>query len=365
MKTLNLYLCRNLGGGLLIAVAISTFVMLTAQFAKVFELLSRGVPFQVLLACVAYRIPQALSYTIPLGIFIAAILLFNKMSTENEMTAIRAGGISLWQIAAPAVMIGALLSVLCGYFHIELAPDFKYRSKWLVQEEGVKSPLMLIEEGRFVEMFDGYVIFVGKKTGDRVHDIHLYMLDDADRVHRKVDARSGELILREEVRELEFTLFGTTIETIDPDFPNDVSRIRRIKGERLTIPLAYGDKLDRKSLIRHPNEMRLSQLLARIRIQAERGVDITPLYVELHMRAALALSPFSFVLIAIPLGIRRPRNETNYGLAACFLVPLAYYSLITFFDTFKYNPEAHPELLMWLPNILCHIGGLVAIWVKR
>jgi lipopolysaccharide export system permease protein len=365
MKLINLYLIKNVLAGLGISVLIATFVLLIGQFARIADLLSQGVSLKILLLFVVYRLPQALSFTIPLGVFVTTILVFNRMSADTEIIALSASGIGLHQIMAPLVLLSLILSCACYFLQFNLAPEYNFRSTWLVKSEVAKNPMQLVEDGRFVEIFEGYIIYVGKKEGAEVLDVNLYVLNQEDKVKQKIYAQRGEIQVNDAMKHLELTLYDATIEAADPDDPYDVSKIQRIKGGTLSIRLDYGGNINKKSLTRGVGEMRLSQLFARIQIESERGIDTTVLYVELHLRAALALSPFSFILLGIPLGIRMPRKESTFGLYTCVLVPLVYFILISFFETLYLKPYYKPEFLMWLPNIFCQIAGILALWLKR
>ena len=365
MKTINLYLCKTILISLAVAIGISTFVLLIGQFYKVFELLTRGVPFQTLFLYITYRTPQALGFTIPLGVFIATILVFNQMSVENEISALRAAGVSLQQIIAPLIIFSLFLSGLCYFLQFKLAPEFKYEAKILVREEGVQNPLLLVDAGRFVEIFDGYIIYVGRKDKDSIWDIHLYVLDNSKAVRQKIYAQRGQLDVKKEFGRLDLTLHNTMIETVDPNHPEDVAKNRRIKGETLLFPLDYAGHLSKRRLTRVVSEMTLAQLFARIQIYSERGKNTAQFYLEIHQRAAMALSVFSFMLIGIPLGIRLPRKESHWGLITSFFIPFLYYTAIMFVGSMQNKPEYHPEFLMWVPNIICQIIGLSLLWMKR
>ena len=108
---------------LALAVVVGTFVMLVGQLAKVFDLLSKGVPLPVLLGLVAHRIPQVLGFTLPLSLFFATVIYFNTLSAEHELSALRSAGISLFQIAAPVMLLAVLISGLCTYLQFQVIPE--------------------------------------------------------------------------------------------------------------------------------------------------------------------------------------------------------------------------------------------------
>ena len=365
MKTLNFYLTKSILFSTIIVIAVSTAVVLIGQFASVIELLSRGVSFFTLLKYIAYRMPYALGFSIPLGVFIATLLVFMRMSADNEISALRSAGISLSQIISPIIILGLFFCVICFFLQFNLGPELKYRAKLLAKKEGTENPLLLLDAGRFVEIFDGYIIYVGKKKENSILDVHLYVLNEGNSVQQKIYAARGEIKINKDYGRLDLSLYDTTIETADQNHPSDVSKNRRIKGQTLTFPLDYADSFNRKMLSRRVSEMNIPQLFARIQIYSERGLDTAILNVELHKRAAMALSPFSFILLGIPLGIKKPRKESYFGLFACFIIPLLYYIMLSFFETLRQKAGYHPEFLMWLPNIFCQISGLWILWIKR
>lgn len=80
------------------AIAILTFGMTGAQLMKVFEHLSKGIPVSAVLEFLLYTLPQAFSFTVPWASLVAIMLVFGRMSADNEITAMRACGVSILQI---------------------------------------------------------------------------------------------------------------------------------------------------------------------------------------------------------------------------------------------------------------------------
>jgi len=86
--------------------------------------------------------------------------------------------------------------------------------------------------------------------------------------------------------------------------------------------------------------------------------------IELHKRAAWAISPFTFILIAIPLGLQMARRETAAGLVGCEVAAALYYiPMVIFGETLK--PQYHPEYYMWGLNLGLQTLGIILLWRKR
>ncbi len=360
MKTLNCYVGRQLLGTTLIAIGVLTFVMLSANLFKAFELLARGVPLLVLLQFLLYLMPDILTFTAPLALLCSCVLVFSRLSADNEITAMRASGISLWQIVSPGLLISVVLSVVCMLLHTTISPRCRHRAYLLRRTEGIKNPLVVIEPGRFVEL-PGYVIRVGERSGNALEDVHIFALGSDGKVRQDITARRGTVRVNDAARMLEIELEEATIAAVDLSSENAGKRLRRFATQSFTFPLDYGAEVDRRPLTRKLKYMDLGMLFGRIYIDSAMGLNTTATYVELHTRLSMALSPFAFLLLGIPFGVRTQRSETSVGLLVCLCLALGFYAFIMLADGLKYQAALHPEILVWLPNIIYQIGGLWAL----
>ncbi len=360
MKLLNLYITRNLLLTTVAAVCVLTFVMVSANLIRAFDLLARGVGGGVLLSFILCMLPDALTFTIPLALLCATVLVFSRLSADNEVTAMRASGIGLWQIVSPALLLSIVLSGLCLWLNTTVAPIARYRADLLKRDEGVRNPLVVIEAGRFVEL-PGHVIRVGRRDGARLHDIHIYVLGEDGRVSQDITARRGQVVIDDESRVLELVLEDATIAAVDVDRGSERSVLRRFASQRFSFPLDYGMELDRRPLTRRLKFMDVPMIFGRMSIDSARGIDTTPHAVELNARLAKAMSPFAFLLLGIPFGIRTRRSETSVGLLVSLVLALGFYVFLVLADALKYQPALQPEILVWLPNILYQVGGLWAL----
>ena len=360
MKTLNAYIARSLLLTTLIGIGILTFVMLSANLIKIFELLSRGVATSVLLRFVLYLLPDMLTFTIPLALLCSAVLVFSRLAANNEITAMRASGISLWQTVSPALLMSIVLSGICLWLHAKAGPECRYLASQLKRTEAVKNPMALIEPGRFVEL-PGYVICVGKRQGNNLSDIHVCVLGKDGKLSQDITANRGTVSINQDERILELALEEATIASVDLSGKPEQSDLGRFASKTFSFPLNYGEELDKRPLTRKLKYMDISMIFGRIYIDNARGINTTPHYVELHQRLSLALSPFAFLLIGIPFGVRSRRSETSVGLLLCLILALGFYVFLMLADGLKYQSGLHPEFLVWLPNILYQAGGLWAL----
>ena len=364
MKTLNWYIARDLLINTFLAVGILTFVMVSGNLFKVFELVAKCISPVVFGKFILLIVPEMLRYTIPLSLLTGTVLLFSRLSADNEITAMKASGVSLWQIIAPALALAGVLSGLCFWLATSVGPRCRYAAEQLMKTEAVRNPLALIEPGGFREI-PGYLIRVGVKDGDMLGDIHILAVDrKTGRPTTDITARRGRVRQDEERRVLNLQLEDATFATINLDgtvVEDDGQAVDRVAMSSIDLPIEYGAKLDAKPVTRKLKYMDFQSMLARIYFDTGTGENVTPHYVALHKRMSMALSPISFLLIGIPFAIRNRRSETSIGLLLSLFLGFGFYVFLVLTDTMKDQTAFHPEFLVWLPNVLYQGGGLWAL----
>ena len=146
MKTLNWYVTRGFLLAFAMAIGILTFGMTGANLIKVLDYVSQGIPFTVFCKFTVYILPIILTFTVPWAIMVAVMLVFGRMSADNEITAMRACGVSILQIMSPIMIITVLLTALCLYLQVELGPPLLGKSRDLLGDAAINQPLALFDQ---------------------------------------------------------------------------------------------------------------------------------------------------------------------------------------------------------------------------
>ena len=369
MRVLNKYIVHDFLVTFILTVMIFTFIMCAASVLKAIDLLARGVSGWSILQVFLFNIPFILTFSIPISVLTTILLQFGRMSFDGEVTAMKACGLSMWQIVSPIVLISIGLSFFCFYLHNSLAPKSHFAQRRVLVKVGMEEPVNLLEEGRFVKDFPGLMVYIAKRDGRKVSDIVVYEMR-GDGVVRNIRAKSGELKADKAKQQMLIDLYDVRIDQPDKDHPLDPSRSRFLNAKYYPVKLDISDLLDEGKIAKKTADMTYLELIHAIR-------DVRGVYpnlenedllkqrmktvVELNERLALSLSCFAFAMLGIPLGLISRRRESSIGIGISLLVVFFFYFFIILADSLVKSPQYHPDLIVWIPILLAEIVGLVLL----
>lgn len=365
MRILNAYVARLLVTTVLLAIGVLTFVMAAGHIFRVFDWLSRGGSLGVLGRFLLLSLPDMMRFTLPLSMLVATVLVFSHLAADNEITAMKACGISLWQVIAPGLLLSVGLSALSFWFTTTLAPRCRYAAEQLMWEQAAISPAALLADSdNFIEL-EGLNIRVDRRQGDLLYGIHILVQDKEKRLQQTITARQGRLRADPPRRSFDLVLQDATFGELGAAAPKkgETNMPQRYAARETTFPLSSDGGTGLRKLVRKPRHMDLGMLFARIYLESQAGGNVTPLQYELHMRMAMSLSPIAFLLVGIPCATRGRRSETSVGLLISLLLALGFYAFMVISSSLRSSAHLHPELLMWLPNVVYQVGGLWALAV--
>jgi lipopolysaccharide export system permease protein len=345
-------------------VVLSAVMVLGNVYKKLSQLLGDAeLPLAVAVEFMALVVPFSLIFTIPWAFLTAILLVFGRLSADNEWVAMKMTGSPVLRLCAPVFVLALLLSGLCYWVNVDLAPSAKNRMKRLFYEVAVENPEALFQPGRVLDRIPGLRILTTKREGRLLEGLEIMELE-GNQARRLIRARQATLEPR--VGELDFTL-----------------QLRDAEIESYTLNAAKGIT---KTDYLYAGEMAMNFPLSRMRESAVNvnasmkstpqlwqelgsGLDafsgklldaikLSHARTELNKRYSFSLACLTFALVAIPLGVTAQRRETSLGFALSLVVATLYIGIIIVADTLHDSASAMPHLIMWLPNLLfMGIGG--------
>lgn len=363
MKTLNWYVTRGFLLAFAMAIGILTFGMTGANLVKVLDYVSQGIPFSTFCRFTLYILPIILTFTVPWAVMVAVMLVFGRMSADNEITAMRACGVSIMQIVSPIMIITVFLTALCLYLQVEVGPPLLGRSRELMGEAVVNQPLAMFEPGKPIA-YENTIIYIEDKEGDdTILGVQLYTLANSTTVAQDISAVRGKVSVDKEQQTLIIRLFDCLVTDKKADKTNTIDRFY---SSELEFRFYYGKQTNSRRIQIKPKYMKLSDIMGIIRLTKQWNKDSTPLEVELNQRIAFALSPIAFLLLGLPLAIRTSRRETSVGLFLSVILAGIFFLSIILCESLDSFPKLYPQYLLWLPNIIFQaLGAIMTVRISK
>jgi lipopolysaccharide export system permease protein len=147
VRLLSTYLLRQLAAPFLFALTALTSLMLLSQIAKKFgSLVGKGLPWTVIAEVFALSVPFIVAMTLPMAVLLAVLYAFSHLAADNEITAMRASGISVYQILLPVMVWGVFMSAFNFVFVDQVLPRSNARLRNLLIDIGRKKPTFELQE---------------------------------------------------------------------------------------------------------------------------------------------------------------------------------------------------------------------------
>jgi lipopolysaccharide export system permease protein len=222
VRLLSRYLLRQLVAPFLFGLAALTSLMLLSQIAKKFgALVGKGLPWSVIAEVFALSLPFIVAMTLPMAVLLAVLYAFSHLAADNEITAMRASGISVYQVLAPVLAWGVVMSAFNFAFVDQVLPRTNARLRGLLIDIGRKKPTLELREQVINEVPPSqYFLRAGRidaATG-RLKDITIYDMG-GETSRRIIYADSGRMAYSEGRTDLNLRLFDGSIHQFRPSDP--------------------------------------------------------------------------------------------------------------------------------------------------
>ncbi len=357
MKILDRYIFREMLTAFTIGVVTFTFVLLMNKILRLVELIvNKGVPLGVVFRLFLYILPYSLVVTIPMATLLACLAAYGRMAADNEITALKVTGLSLYRLVAPAAVFALAAYLVTTYITMSLLPFSNRAFKGLVYQLTRLRATVGIQEGIFNTDFEGYTLYVHKMDPETGILLGVFIVDSRDpKEQRVIIAREGRISSDPEGLRVLLNLKSVTTHITPPENPGRYQIATSTEQNfGLQISRALSDPIDRPL---GEQELTMGELRRRAaRLRAE-GQNFRPPLVEMHKKMAIPVACLLFGLVGPPLGIRIRRAGRAASLVISIGFALGYYVLIVAGEGLGTRGLLSPAWAMWLPNAILGVAG--------
>jgi lipopolysaccharide export system permease protein len=216
------YLLRQLAAPFFFGLTALTSLMLLSQIAKKFgSLVGKGLPWTVIAEVFALSIPFIVAMTLPMAVLVAVLYAFSHLAADNEITAMRASGISVYQVLVPVLLWGVFMAAFNFVFVDQVLPRSNARLRTLLIDIGRKKPTFELREQVINEVPPSSYFLRANRidagTG-RLREVTIYDVG-SDASRRVIYADSGFMAYAEGQTDLSLRLFDGSIHSYRPAEP--------------------------------------------------------------------------------------------------------------------------------------------------
>lgn len=358
MKLIDKFVSREVLVNVLFAIAVLSLVLVVGNiFRKLLPLLvNHDVPMEYLLAFIAYVLPFSLIFTIPWGLLTAILLVFGRLSADNELIALRANGVSVTRVCIPLAGIALVSTAVCLWLNVQVAPAAQEKLRSTIFDLATRDPMALFGSDQVIDQFPGRKIYVGKKEGNRLENITVFELNQNSLPMKVTFARSGRLEADLKNKRILMHLYHARYQQRDEKDPNNLRKIRDgINMAEGTLPISLEELYEKEKKRPSRSALSIQQLLEQLKSENKREQSASR--TEINKRFSFPFACLAFAIIGVPLGVTAHRRETSIGFAVGLIVAVTYFLFVIIGDTLRGNPKVHPELLVWFPNVLFIVLG--------
>ncbi|MFI5337924.1 MAG: LptF/LptG family permease, partial [Opitutales bacterium] len=179
MKLLHRHIFSSVALTCLAAVGVLTFIMMLVNIGRdlLGLLLAGQLAPDTFLRLIWLLVPFSISFALPMGVLTGVLLVLGRMSSDREITALRAAGLSVAWLSSPIFFFALCGTALSAYVNFYAMPYARVAYHRELADAIRVNPLSFIEPKKFIRDFTGHVLYVGDKRGEVLHDIWLWDLD--------------------------------------------------------------------------------------------------------------------------------------------------------------------------------------------
>ncbi len=311
--------------------------------------LELGIGFSDFIRLFAYMFPNILLYTIPMAGMLGIIIGFSRLSSDSEILALKASGITLYHMIPPVFLVAACLATLTGYLSIKLIPVSEIAMRQLTYQLLKEKIGRGVKEYQFSEPLGEIVIHVDKISKKDGHWENVWISDmRGGKMPTITMAPSG--IMQSNLARMMVTITLNNGTLHRPG--KDDAQIVTFDKYTINIPLQPPSG-SAKSV--HRGTLTMEQLIAKTKEYGLATKKGRSMLVEYHERLVLPFGCLIISLLGLPLGLQAGPGRKAIGIPFGLGVFIVYYAIFTMGK--MYAKEGQHEaidlgLLLWMPNIL-------------
>ncbi len=362
MKLIDKYLLANVlvPLGYCLAAFLMIFVIFDL-FSHLSDFIEAGTPLSAVFRFYLYLLPSAVIFIVPISLLLAILYGLSQLTRNNELTAMRASGVSLYRLMVPVITLGLLASIAVAVINETIAPWSAYWTNQFVRAEthdgeidfyvNTDLPFRNAEEQR--------VWMIGE------FNRQTFEMKRIEVIQQREDGSDAARIRARSARWLDGKWWFVEVTTQQLDEQGYPLGPPRTDSRREMVEFTETPR-DFINVTKDPEFLSSRELLEFIHAHQHVSRDTLARHeVDLHYRLAMPWTCFIVTLLGLPIGAHTGRKGAFRGVALALGLFFSFYVLINFGMALGKNQTMEPWLAVWLPNMIFLTIGIVFVQRMR
>lgn len=360
MKTIHRYLFIELLKIFTMSVVFLTTIFLLEQMLYMSHMIAnRGLTFFEGLKLMVFTCPVFLTISMPFGILVASVTVFNQICGDNEYVAMKTSGWSFYFLMKPVILFSVLIYIATNFVVFYATPwgtkSFREEIFRIIQHRAHID----IKPKTFNRDFENLVLYANEKKGKNTL-IDVFVADiPKDGDSKIILAKQGIIISDPGTFKIKLQFEDGTVHDVTKDGKSynilDFDRYERY------LELPDVKRLRKKLVVRH-KDVSYSEMKQKIRENIAEGKSTNRYEVRLSKKFSVPFACLIFGMLGATLGIKSNRSGKSGGMIVSIFVVALYYITIVFAQNLGSKGILNPTLSMWIPNIWLSVLTIYMVW---
>lgn len=352
------YIVSELIGPFLFGVGAfsSVGVAIGSVFFLVRKVTEADLPLSIAAKVGLLQMPYYIFFALPMGMLLAALMAYSRLSSDSELIALRSCGVSIYRLILPAIAMSLVVTAIAFTFNEIVVPAANYEARQTLdialkeERAGFQENNIIYPEFREVKQPNGEKASVLTRLfyAEQFDGQQMRGLTILDRSQEGLNQIVTSEAAKWNPVQNTWDFFNGTIYVVAPD--SSYRSILRFDHHQLQLPRAPLDFAEKGRDYQEMNIAQAQEQLKLIRPSGNRR-KIQKLMIRIQQKIALPFACVVFCLVGSVLGIRPQRTNKATGFGISVLVIFAYYLLMSMGDALGLSGIVPPLLAAWLPNL--------------
>jgi lipopolysaccharide export system permease protein len=355
--TLHKYIFQEIWPTFLTIITVFAFIVVATRMLTISEwVINRGVDPGKVFMLILYLLPGIILFALPAAALMAVFIAFIRLSSDNEILALKSSGISLFQMLPTVVLVSFASFLIALFLAVFGSPWGNGSFKDIVFQIAQSKADLGIKERIFCEPFDNVTFYINSFSTQESVMKDVFVVDRRDpQTTNTIVAKEARVGSNLAYRSITISFLNGTIFMVDTDFES----ARTLKFDTYNLNIGLQDIMHAvSSRKKSPKEMSIQELKDTLKKETKGEVNYNVTLIKLLEKFSIPLAVFLMGIIGVPLGAQLRSGGRSVGIVAGIIIFLIYYMFLGGVRSLCETGAVSPLVGVWLPDLFLLVSCL-------